>query len=201
MADMFEQMMEEEVRKKAEATAAARKALELAEAEEAALVKKMLLAKSAKNDTKATGASASGLKATNVFQMPKGIVKDAPRDSKKQPQLTMTAKNNWRNLISQDWPGKNEWVEDVEDWFKVHAVNCFWFLNPNGLTKKTINLMVKFDGDTLWLVMQRCKGEGGKGLGNRKVSSMEVFDERLYSALRERHFHGWYEPNDYHDPI
>ena len=80
---MSEKTMEEQLRKMKEATAAARKALELAEAEEAAL--EIQLAKSAKNDTKATGASGSAEKATDFFQRPMGIVKD-PRMSAKKPK-------------------------------------------------------------------------------------------------------------------
>jgi hypothetical protein len=90
--NMSEKTMEEQLLKMTEATAAARKALELArkalelaEAEEAALKKKIQLAKSAKNDTKATGASGSAEKATDFFQRPMGIVKD-PRMSVKKPK-------------------------------------------------------------------------------------------------------------------
>ena len=88
---MSEKTMEEQLRKMTEATAAARKALELAEAEEAALKKKIQLAKSAKNDTKPTGASGSAEKATDFFQRPRGIVKDPRMSAKKQKKCPWIA--------------------------------------------------------------------------------------------------------------
>lgn len=84
--------MEQQLRKMTEATAAARKALELAEAEEAALKKKIQLAKSAKNDTKATGASGSAKKDKDVFQRPSGIVKDPPKTSEQNSLRRMPEK-------------------------------------------------------------------------------------------------------------
>jgi len=89
--NMSEKTMEEQLRKMKEATAAARKALELAEAEEAALKKKIQLAKSAKNDTKATGASGSAEKATDFFQRPMGIVKDPRMSAKKRKRCPWNA--------------------------------------------------------------------------------------------------------------
>ena len=89
--NMSEKTMEEQLRKMKEANAAARNPLELAEAEEAALKKKIQLANSAKNDTKATGASGSAEKATDFFQRPMGIVKDSMMSAKKKKRCPWNA--------------------------------------------------------------------------------------------------------------
>jgi hypothetical protein len=108
---------------------------------------------------------------------------------------TMT--RNWKDYIPNstpaEWPDKETWAGAVDDWFDEHAVGRFACLKASGLTKKTVKMMARFSSDTLTLVMRRCMG-GGRGLSNNKVKSMRVFNERLYSALYERHDCGLYEP-------
>jgi hypothetical protein len=175
MADkIFEKIMVEEMEKKKAATAAVREALRLAEEDEAAFVQKLAMCtNTAQNDTKATGASCGG--------------KRAPLQ-KKEP--------GWKNFLQPSTP--DAWKADVEAWFQEHAAGRFEFLNTNGLTKKTVQMMARFRMDTLTLVMTVCKG-GGRGLANNKVSSMDSFDDRLYSKLFNRHENGCYEPWEYND--
>jgi len=207
--------IEKEMQRLAAATAAARKAvdqaalnLKLAEEHEQKFKQELsaladAVGSGSKQNTQvaapASGASsaapasgASGAASGAVSNGGVGSQSAAPKQEcvltgRGAPQQTR-AKRGWRNFLPRSTP--TDWAKHVERWFKENAVNRFAFLNTDGLSKKTVKLMVKFPIDDIISTMSGTiigrSGKGGMGLGNQKPENMRSFDENLRDYLQGR---------------
>jgi hypothetical protein len=197
--------IEKEMQRLAAATAAARKAvdqaalnLKLAEEHEQKFKQELsalagAVGSGSKQNTQvaAPASGASGAASGAASNGGVGSQSAAPKQEcvltgRGAPQQTR-AKLGWRKFLPRSTP--TAWAKPVERWFKENAVNRFAFLNTDGLSKKTVKLMVKFPIDNVISTMSETmfgrSGKGGKGLGNQKPENMRSFDENLQDYLQD----------------